>query len=202
MYFNLQEADVLSKYQLLVGGVIPRPIAWISSKSGDGVNNLAPYSFFTVASCQPPVLSITQVLPRDLKNKDTLRNLRETKECVVNLVDLSAVQVMNGSCGNYPADIDEFTALNITTVNSEFVDVVGVANAPLRFECKLREIIEISNQPMGGSMILLDVLAVFVDDNCLVDNKIDPLLIAAVGKMGGDQYTKTTERFSLKRPIV
>ncbi|MEH6444699.1 MAG: flavin reductase family protein [Oceanospirillaceae bacterium] len=202
MYFNLQETDVLSKYQLLVGGVIPRPIAWISSKSSAGINNLAPYSFFTVASCQPPVLSITQVLPRDLKDKDTLRNLRETKECVVNLVDLSAVEVMNSSCGNYPADVDEFTALNIATVDSEFVDVVGVAHAPLRFECKLREIIEISNQPMGGSMILLDVLAVFVDDNCLVDNKIDPQLIAAVGKMGGDQYTKTAERFSLKRPIV
>lgn len=202
MYFKSDQIEPVSCYQLLVGGVVPRPIAWVSTKSAAGVTNLAPYSFFSVASCNPPVLSVTQVLPRDLEDKDTLRNLTQTGECVVNIVDEASVDSMNASCANYPADVDEFNAANIVKVASEFVHVEGVASAKVRYECRLREIIRVSDKPMGGSMMLLDVVAIYVDDQYVEGSKINSVDLGAVGKMGGDDYTKTTNNFALTRPVV
>ncbi len=202
MYFKSDQIDPVACYQLLVGAIVPRPIAWVSTKSATGVANLAPYSFFSVASCNPPVLSVTQVLPRDLQDKDTLRNLRETGECVINVVDYEAVEKMNGSCANYPANVDEFAALDIETTASESVDIAGVAKAKVRYECKLREIVTISDKPMGGSIMLLDVVAIYVDDQYLEGTKINSVALDAVGKMGGDDYTKTRDSFSLSRPVI
>ena len=202
MYFKSDQIDPVACYQLLVGAIVPRPIAWVSTKSASGIANLAPYSFFSVASCNPPVLSVTQVLPRDLQDKDTLRNLRETGECVVNVVDYETVEQMNASCANYPANVDEFTAVGIETTASESVNIAGVANAKVRYECKLREIVTISDQPMGGSMMLLDVVGIYVDDQYVKGTKINSVALNAVGKMGGDDYTKTTETFALSRPVV
>ena len=92
MNFDITELGVQEKYRLLNGGVTPRPIAWISTRSKDGVDNLAPYSFFTVASCNPPVLLYTQVTQRSGLDKDTLQNLRETGECVINLTLLGLIK--------------------------------------------------------------------------------------------------------------
>lgn len=202
MYFKSDQIDPVSCYQLLVGGVVPRPIAWVSTKSAEGITNLAPYSFFSVASCNPPVLSVTQVLPRDMEDKDTLRNLSETGECVVNLVDEANVESMNASCANYPAEVDEFQVASIEKMASEFVSVEGVAKAKVRYECKLREIIRVSDKPMGGSMMLLDVVAIYVDDQYVDGTKISSVALGAVGKMGGDDYTKTADNFALSRPVV
>ena len=202
MHFDVKDLNPLTCYQMLVGGVIPRPIAWVSSESSEGVLNLAPYSFFTVASCNPPVLSVTQVLPRTLQDKDTLRNLQQTAECVVNIVNLDSVDAMNGSCAAYAYDVDEFAALSIEKSVSQWVDVPGVASAPVRYECKLREIINISDQAMGGSMMLLDVLGICVDDRYIIEGKIDSTLLNVIGKMGGDNYTTSAGSFSLGRPHI
>ena len=97
MFLDLTDNSNHSVYSYLVGGISPRPIAWVSTLSEKGVANIAPYSFFTVASCNPPVLSVTQVNPRDNANKDTLNNLLATKECVVNIVSHLLVEQMNQS---------------------------------------------------------------------------------------------------------
>ena len=97
MVFDVAQLDAQQNYQLLIGGITPRPIAWISTRSKEGVDNLAPYSFFTVASCNPPVLLYTQVTQRSGNNKDTLQNLLETKECVVNIVNSALLEQMNAT---------------------------------------------------------------------------------------------------------
>jgi len=200
MFLDLTDNSNHSVYSYLVGGISPRPIAWVSTLSEEGVANIAPYSFFTVASCNPPVLSVTQVNPRDNANKDTLNNLLATKECVVNYVSHSLVEQMNQSCADYPRDVSEFDAANIQRTPSQLVSVPSVAASKVRYECKLREVITISDEPSGGQMMLLDVVGIFLDDTVLVNGYIDPTRLDAVGKMGGDYFSTTKDKFALKRP--
>ncbi|URQ97882.1 flavin reductase family protein [Pseudoalteromonas sp. SCSIO 43095] len=200
MFLDLTDNSNHSVYSYLVGGISPRPIAWVSTLSEKGVANIAPYSFFTVASCNPPVLSVTQVNPRDNANKDTLNNLLATKECVVNIVSHSLVDQMTQSCANYPRDVSEFDAANIQRTPSQLVSVPSVAASKVRYECKLREVITISDEPSGGQMMLLDVVGIFLDDTVLVNGYIDPTRLDAVGKMGGDYFSTTKDKFALKRP--
>ena len=189
-------------YQLMVGSITPRPIAWISTLSHTGVLNLAPYSFFTVASCNPPVLAVTQVNPRDREAKDTLVNLRATKECVVNIVSEDLAVLMNASCGDYPQDVSEFAVLAIESEASQSVAVAGVKLANVRFECKLREIVEVSTLPMGGHMMLLDVRNIYVNESIIIEGKIAPHLLNTIGKLGGDWYSNTQHRFEMSRPVI
>ncbi|WP_368485426.1 flavin reductase family protein [Pseudoalteromonas sp. SD03] len=200
MFLDLTDNSNHSVYSYLVGGISPRPIAWVSTLSEEGVANISPYSFFTVASCNPPVLSVTQVNPRDNANKDTLNNLLATKECVVNIVSHSLVDQMNQSCANYPRDVSEFDAANIQRTPSQLVSVPSAAASKVRYECKLREVITISDEPSGGQMMLLDVVGIFLDDTVLVNGYIDPTRLDAVGKMGGDYFSTTKDKFALKRP--
>ena len=104
MNFDILDLGNQAKYRLLNGGVTPRPIAWISTRSSKGIDNLAPYSFFTVASCTPPVLLYTQIMPRAGDNKDTLTNLTETGECVVNIVSSDLMDIMNATSASLPMD--------------------------------------------------------------------------------------------------
>lgn len=189
-------------YKLMVGSIIPRPIAWISSLSSTGVLNLAPYSFFTVASCNPPVLAVTQVNPHDRTAKDTLSNLRATQECVVNIVSENLAAVMNASCGDYPPEVSEFAAVGIESEASHVVAVAGVKAAHVRFECKLRDVMEVSSLPMGGYMMFLDVVNIYVNESVLIEGQIAPHLLSAIGKLGADLYSTTHERFAMARPIL
>lgn len=201
MYLDLtDEGNKINIYSQLVGGITPRPIAWVSTVDSDGVANIAPYSFFTVASVNPPVLSVTQVNPSDNKNKDTLNNLLATKECVINVVSHELVEQMNQSCGNYPSQVSEFAAVGIEATASQVVKPLSVAAAKVRYECRLREVITISKQSAGGQMMLLDVVGVFIDDNVLIDGYIDPGVLNTVGKMGGNEFATTQQLFSLIRP--
>jgi flavin reductase (DIM6/NTAB) family NADH-FMN oxidoreductase RutF len=202
MNFDPQTIGTLQSYRLMIGSVVPRPIAWISTLSDSGVLNLAPYSFFTVASCNPPVLAVTQVNPRERPAKDTLTNLRATGECVVNIVSEQLAEMMNASCADYPATVSEFDILGIERQASYRVAVAGVKAAKVRFECNLREIIEISALPMGGTMMLLNVVNIYVDESILSEDQIAPQLLNAIGKMGGDLYATTHAGFELARPIL
>lgn len=201
MEFNPATLDTNTVYRLMAGSILPRPIAWISTVSADGVANLAPYSFFTVASCNPPVLSITQVNPRDRRSKDTLSNLTASGVCVVNIVSAALAEQMNATCADYPSGISEFSAVGIARAPGAVVAADGVADAPVRFECRLRQVIEISKEPTGGTMMLLDVVHIHVADHVLAHGAIDPQLLDAVGKMGGNGYAHTRERFDLARPV-
>ncbi len=202
MYLNTSSLSTAELYPLLVGGIIPRPIAWISTLSSAGIDNLAPYSFFTVASCNPPVLAITHINHGNQKAKDTLVNLQQTKNCVVNVVSADQADEMNGSCAAYPVEVSEFDALDIESVSSEAVSALGVKHSKVRYECRLREVNTISDLPAGGVLILLDVIGIYIDDVVYKEGHIDANLINAIGKLGGNDYATTEDKFSLQRPVI
>ena len=172
MIFDVAELEAQEKYRLLVGGVTPRPIAWISTRSSSGIDNLAPYSFFTVASCNPPVLLYTQVTQRSGIDKDSLQNLIETGECVVNIVDTALLEKMNTTSASIESDKSEFDFAGVESCASNKVMPRSVKESPVRYECALREVIHISDLPAGGTVILLDVKSVYVRDDLYVEGVI------------------------------
>ena len=190
----------LALYKALVGGIIPRPIAWVSTVNASGLSNLAPYSFFSVASCNPPILTITNVPSGDRLAKDTLTNLLETKACVVNIVTATEIDNMNASCANYSPQQSEIEVLGIETVASYKVQPCGVKASPVRYECTLREVMTLSDQPMGGVLILLDVVAIYIDDCVLEGGMINANLLNAVGKLGANDYALANSDFTRSRP--
>lgn len=200
MWKNASECEPVELYQLLTGGIIPRPIAWVSSQNGEGITNLAPYSFFSVASCNPPVLTITNVPSRDVLAKDTLANLLETKECVVNVVPHSEIHNMNASCAPLPGGKSEIEEAGIVTEASKVVKVPGVKNAPVRYECTLRETITLSEKPIGGVLILLDVVAIYADDSKFENQVLNADKLDIVGKLGSNDYCHAKADITLERP--
>lgn len=200
MIFDVSTLNNQEKYRLLNGGVTPRPIAWISTRSRDDINNLAPYSFFTVASCNPPVLLYTQVTQRSGIDKDTLKNIIETGECVVNIVNADLLEKMNLTSTSLAIDESEFDLADIESCASIKVLPWSVKDAPIRYECTLREVIPVSDLPTGGTVILLDVKYVYVRDDLYNNGNINQNLIDSVGKMGGDVFSFTTKNVELKRP--
>ncbi len=198
--------DVPHVYRLLTSGVVPRPIAWVSTRSAEGVDNLAPYSFFTVASVQPPVLAVTQVNPpnrrADRPHKDTLSNLQQSGECVVNVASSAQLELMNACAGDYPPDVSEFDAAGIERAPSVHVSVPGVAIAPVRYECRLRQILPVASNPMGGTMMLLDVVAIHVHESVEANGEISLAQHQTLGKMGGDGYSVAKEDAVLARPVL
>ncbi|PKI16078.1 flavin reductase family protein [Colwellia sp. 12G3] len=200
MNFDITELGVQEKYRLLNGGVTPRPIAWISTRSKEGIDNLAPYSFFTVASCNPPVLLYTQVTQRSGIDKDTLQNLTETGECVVNIVNSHLLERMNATSASIAIDKSEFDLAEVEHSPSSVVSPLSVTDSPIRYECTLREVISIGDLPAGGTIVLLDVQSVYVRDDLYSDDGINQQLVDSVGKMGGDGYSLTTNYVALNRP--
>jgi flavin reductase (DIM6/NTAB) family NADH-FMN oxidoreductase RutF len=190
----------INNYKLLVGVVVPRPIAFVSTISPEGVLNLAPFSFFTVASANPPVLCFTASYrePR----KDTLVNVRATNEFVVNIVSEEFAAKMNATSGEYPYDVDEFAVSGLTPVPSDLVRPPRVKESHASMECRLLQTVEVSNQRFGGTLILGEVVRFHIDDAIFEDFRIDPDKLGAVGRMAGSTYARTTDRFDLVRPEI
>jgi len=186
-------------YKLLVGTVVPRPIAFVSTISPEGVRNLAPFSFFTVASANPPVVCFTASFrePR----KDTLVNIRATGEFVVNIVSMEFAAKMNATSAEFPYGVDEFGVSGLTPMPSDLVKPARVAEAHVNLECKLLQIVEVSHQPLGGTLILGQVIRFHVDDAIMDGTRVDPAKLDAVGRMAGNTYCTTHDRFDLIRPV-
>lgn len=200
MLFDTTKLDTRVIYQLLTHTVSPRPIAWISTRSPAGVINLAPFSFFTVASIKPPVLLFTQVNPRDGQMKDTLRNLHANGECVVNVVTHAQAEAMNQSCAAYPYNVSELTAAGLQANTLPWLATPGVAGAPVQLACRLRQQLHISPEAQSGTVVLLDVLGFAVDDSLLPHGQLSSEQLDVIGKMGGDSYCTTRQRFDMVRP--
>jgi flavin reductase (DIM6/NTAB) family NADH-FMN oxidoreductase RutF len=187
-------------YKLLVGAVVPRPIAFVSTISPEGQANLAPFSFFTVASANPPILCFSASYRQPFK--DTLVNVRATNEFVVNIVSEQFADRMNATSGEYPYGVDEFGVAGLTAIPSDLVAPPRVKESHVNMECKLVQTIELSNQPMGGTLVLGEVVRFHVDDAVFEDFRIDPEKLAAVGRMAGNTYSRTSDRFDMIRPVI
>lgn len=187
-----------SMYKLLVGSVVPRPIGWISTISKDGVHNLAPFSFFNVASANPPhVLFCPTIRGTDGGRKDTLHNVRDTGEFVVNIVTQALAEAMNLTSTELPADVDEFAIAGLTVAPSHVVRPPRVAESPIHFECQVAHIIDLG----GGHVVIGRILHVHVDERVLIgEDKIDLHILQPIGKLAGNAYTRVTDLFDLARP--
>jgi flavin reductase (DIM6/NTAB) family NADH-FMN oxidoreductase RutF len=193
-------ADPRAIAKLLVEAVVPRPIAFVSTLSASGVLNLAPFSYFTVASANPPVICFAPIIRRDGSRKDTLLNIEATGEFVVNVVSEDFAPQMNLCSGEYPPDVDEFAISGLTPIPSELVKPPRVKESHVSMECRLLQIVHVSAKPGGGSLVLGEVVRFHVDDTVVSHDSIDPGRLCPIGRMGGPTYVRTTDRFEMERP--
>ena len=200
MVIDPKSTEPFNIYKLMVGAILPRPIAFVSTTSPEGIFNLAPFSFFTVVSANPPAICFTPMINLDGRRKDSIHNVERLGEFVVNVVSEDIVRQMNETSADFPPEIDEFEVSGLTAIPSDLVAVPRVKESHVSMECKLRQIVELSSLPLGGSLVIGEVVRFHVDDAYFDDFRIDPDLLRAVGRMAGSTYTRTTDRFELVRP--
>jgi flavin reductase (DIM6/NTAB) family NADH-FMN oxidoreductase RutF len=201
MIIDPQEHDYRNIYKLMVGVIVPRPIAFVSSISPGGVRNLAPFSFFTGISANPPVVCFCpMVRSSDGMTKDTIRNIELTREFVVHIVSEEFANQMNICSTEFPPEVDEFEKSGLTPIASDRVRPPRVKEAHISMECRLLQIVTVSSKPLGGSIVLGEVLRLHIDDDLFENYQIDPAKLKPIARMGGATYTRTTDRFDLLRP--
>jgi len=199
--FSPQDHRPSDIYKLMVGSILPRPIAFVSTVDADGIRNLAPFSFFTAVCSNPPtIVFCPAVRSSTAGQKDTLRNVVATGEFVVNIVSEDIVGQMNQTAAEVPPEIDEFELSGLTPVASLVITPPRVAESPVQMECKLRQVITINDQPGGGNIVIGEVVRFHVREDLFHDFRIDPGKLNAVGRMGGPTYSRTHDRFDLERP--
>ncbi|WP_336363407.1 flavin reductase family protein [Halalkalicoccus salilacus] len=191
MEIDIDELD--SAYRLLAGSVVPRPIAWVSSRSPEGRDNLAPYSFFNVVAVDPPVVMFAPV-GTDEDLKDTPRNVLDTEEFVINVVTMELAEAMNETSAT--VEESEFEHAGLERAESVRVTPPRVADAAVAFECELYDFVEIG----GSSMVLGRVVYAHVADEVTTEGKVDVTKLDAVGRLSGSYYASTRDRFSMERP--
>ncbi|MGO9335891.1 MAG: flavin reductase family protein [Terracidiphilus sp.] len=202
--FNPAHYEPRQVYKLMTGIIVPRPVALVSTLDIHGIPNLAPFSFFTGVGSNPPtVLFCPSVRARgsaaDVR-KDTLRNVEETGEFVINAVSDDIAAAANATAAEVPPEVDEFVLSGLTPQASEVVRPPRVAESPAQMECKLLQVVYTSHEPGGGVVVLGEIVRFHVRAD-LVDNfRVDPAGLDAVGRMAGNTWARTRERIELIRP--
>jgi flavin reductase (DIM6/NTAB) family NADH-FMN oxidoreductase RutF len=195
-------------YKLLIGCIVPRPIAWVSTVSADGVPNLAPFSFFMGVCATPPTLAFSAspradaAAPAGTSLKDTVRNLEATGDFVVNVVDDALAAQMNLTSGDYPPEVDEFVLAGLTAASSATVRAPRVREAPISLECRVAQILRVGRAP--HSLVLGEILRFHFRDD-LYDpgtGRIDMRRLQPVGRLAGEMYAHIHDLFELKRPVA
>jgi flavin reductase (DIM6/NTAB) family NADH-FMN oxidoreductase RutF len=195
--FVAEALDETTRYKLLIGLVVPRPIGWIGTRSSDGTPNLAPYSFFNVVAGTPPTVLFAPGLT--LRRKDSLVNVEETGEFTVNIVSEEVAAAMNVTSGEYPPEVDEFALAGVTAMPGEAVAAPMVAESKANLECRVTQIVEVGS-PAGAAVVFGEVLRLHVRADVLDGTRIDHESLRAVGRMAGDVYCTTRDRFEMARP--
>lgn len=186
------ELEGREPYFLITSLVVPRPIAWVSTLSKEGVPNVAPHSYFNVISSNPWIVHFTST-----GEKDTLRNARATGEFVVNLFGRDLVEKMNFTSADFPPEEDEFEWAGLRTEASQRVAVPRVAGTPAALECRVDDILSKGN----GHMVFGDVLIAHVDEGLFRDGRVDPEILRPVGRLSGSLYADASQGlFKIKRP--
>jgi flavin reductase (DIM6/NTAB) family NADH-FMN oxidoreductase RutF len=201
MQLDFTKLPTPEAYAWMTGTITPRPIAWVSTISADGKTNLAPFSFFQGVTSNPPTLMFVPVNTRDGTKKDTVRNIEQVPEFVVNIVSYALAEKMNATAALLPYGESEFEKFDIASAPSARVRPPRVAAAPVAFECALHSIVHIGEGPLAANVVFGRILFAHVSDAVLgPGGKPDPARLDTIGRMGGELYSRTTERFALKRP--
>jgi flavin reductase (DIM6/NTAB) family NADH-FMN oxidoreductase RutF len=200
MQFDPAELEQSAVYKLLTGVVIPRPIGWVSSISEDGINNLAPFSYFNAIGEDPPHVMFSTTRGGD-KNKDTLNNVLANKQFVVNMVTEDTVERMNMTSQVFAADVDEFEVAGLTPIPSVKIKPMRVAESPVTFECELVHHYSLEGHKNGGATMLIGkIIMMHIEERILLDNyKINLETYRPVARLSGSNYSTLGNIFSIKR---
>jgi flavin reductase (DIM6/NTAB) family NADH-FMN oxidoreductase RutF len=180
-------------HQYIIGSVAPRPIAFVSTLDAQGVENLAPYSFFNAFSSNPPILVFSSNRRvSDNTTKDTLHNVRETGECVVNVVPYSIVRQMSLASVEFPSEVSEFSKTGLTPEPSETVRAPRVAESPVNMECRVKDIIELGAHGGAGHLIICEVTLIAIDESVFTEHRLDPNKLDLMGRLGRNYYVRAS----------
>lgn len=201
MRIDLDTLDGRERYKLAIGSVIPRPIAWVSTRDRDGRRNLAPFSFFTVASSNPLVFAIfSQRNKRGGNAKDTSVNILETGEAVIHIVGLELLHALNATAVTVPHGVDEFDLAGLKSRPATRVNVDIVDGCPIAFECELYKHVLLGGEHGGSDAIFLKALVMHIDENLIDEFRIDYKPFKPVSKLAGPIYATIGDEIELTRP--
>ncbi|HWF47998.1 MAG TPA: flavin reductase family protein [Bryobacteraceae bacterium] len=192
-------------YKLMVGTIVPRPIAFVSTKSPSGILNLAPFSYFTACSSKPPCI-LFSATGRTGGAKDTVANILATEQFVVNIVSEQMASQMNATSAEFPPEVDEFDISGLTPIDSELILPPRVAESHVQMECRLVQMVRVGEEVGGGMVVIGEVVLFHIDDRVLADPERDPFTVEpshlrAIGRMGGSTYIRTQDVFNMERPV-
>lgn len=187
-------------YKFLIGSIIPRPIAFVTTSSKDGVLNGAPFSYFNIVSSNPPMISLSIQRPSG-RQKDTARNIIESKEFVVHIVDEQNVEKINKTAANLPPEESEIELAHLSPVESVKISVPGIKEAKIRMECSLEHSLELGGtETLGCDFIIGKVVQFHIEEDIYENGRINPRGLAAVSRLAGNYYAKIGEIFDIERP--
>lgn len=203
--FNPAEYKPRQIYKLMTGIIVPRPIALVSTVNREGAANLAPFSFFCGVGSNPPTVLFCPTLrdggPAETgERKDTLHNVEETGEFVINVVSEAIAASANAASAEVPPEVDEFLLSGLTPIPSEAVRPSRVTESPAQMECKLLQVIYTGHAPSSGVIVLGEVVRFHVREDLVEDFRVDPAGLDAVGRMAGNSWVRTRDRIELIRP--
>ena len=200
MQLNLGELTNKDRYKLMIGAIVPRPIAWVSTIDAEGRPNLAPFSFFT-AVCPNPMTLLFSPGWSDMRGrmKDTLVNIQAVPEFVINITDEATKEAMNLTATEFEAGVDEFGWAGVTPAPSQTIRVPRVAEAPIAFECKLQQIVMVHEGPGGGAAVFGEVQSIYVRDDLYENGRIPPEKLQPIGRLAGASYAHINDFFDMHR---
>ena len=203
MILDPNEIPFQETHKLMIGSIIPRPIAFVSTRSKDGKNNVAPFSYFNGVCSKPPTIMFAPARRGwDGEEKDTLINIRDTEEFVVNIVSEAFAEKMVMCSTDFGSDVDEFEISGLTPTNSQKIKPPRVEEAKISFECKLNQIVEIGDGTAGSGFVVIGTIVLFHIDDGIYDNgriltdKLEPL-----GRLAGNWYTRSTDTLKIDRKV-
>ncbi|MEI4769048.1 flavin reductase family protein [Psychrobacillus sp. FJAT-51614] len=197
---NPKDNTERENYKLLIGSIVPRPIAFVTSVAEDGTINGAPFSYFNIVSSNPPMVSLA-IQRKNGVRKDTARNIFEKNEFVIHIVDEENVEMINITAASLPPNESEIQKAGLSLVPSEIIDTPGIKEAKVRYECTLEKIVELGDSDsIGTDLIIGKVVHFHMDESIYEDGRINHQTLGAVSRLAGSNYAKIGEVFSIERP--
>ena len=203
MIFDPNKIPFQETHKLMIGSIVPRPIAFVSTQSKNGKNNVAPFSYFNGVCSKPPTIMFAPARRGwDGKEKDTLINIRETEEFVVNIVSESFAEKMVMCATDFDSDVDEFEISGLNTANSQKIKPPRVEEAKISFECKLNQIVEIGDGSAGSGFVVIGTIVLFhIDDDIYDNGRILLNQLEPLGRIAGNWYTRITDTLKIVRKV-
>lgn len=200
------DPDALSnqeRYKLLIGSVLPRPIAFVSTMSPDGIPNLAPFSFFTGVCSSPLMVCFSPMIrSSDAQKKDTLKNIEATGEFVLHVVTEAMAEPMNQTAAEYPSEVSEFEMAGLTPIPSTKVKPFRVKESPIQMECTLHQIVNLGEGIGSAHLVIGRVVAMHITPEVYENGRILTAKLKPIGRLAGNSYTRVTDTFDLERPSI